>query len=59
MKPYTKTYYKFFGYPLDENAYVPCEICNNRAVDINHIIPRSRRPDLLNDIINLMANCRS
>lgn len=56
MKKYTKVYLKFFGYCVDD--FIPCEICNSKAVDIHHIENRSHRKDLENDINNLMALCR-
>lgn len=56
MKPYTKVYMDFFGYGIQD--YVPCEICQNRCVDVHHILTRKRRPDLINDINNLMGLCR-
>jgi hypothetical protein len=57
LKPYTKTYYNAFGYSLTD--YVCCELCGATAVDISHIHAKGRRPDLKNEICNLMAMCRS
>jgi 5-methylcytosine-specific restriction endonuclease McrA len=56
MKSYTKIYLNHFGFGIED--FVPCEICGNRAVDIHHIIARSRDKSLINDITNLMALCR-
>lgn len=56
MKPYTKTYLKFFGYHVPEE--IMCEYCGSRAADIHHLTPRSLRKDLVNKIDNLMALCR-
>ena len=56
MKKYVRVYLDHFGYC--ESDFIPCEICQNRAVDIHHILSRKRRPDLINAIINLMALCR-
>lgn len=56
MKPYTQVYLNHFGYSTAD--FIPCEICDSRAVDIHHIEARSKRKDLLNDINNLMALCR-
>jgi len=56
MKNYTKTYYQFFKYDLCD--FIPCEICGKNSTDIHHILARSQRKDLENDIINLMAVCR-
>lgn len=57
MKNYTKTYLDYFG--LTTADFIPCEICGQKAVDIHHIEPRSQKKDLENNIINLMALCRS
>lgn len=57
MKPYVKTYFKYFGY--DESSFISCECgCGRKAVDIHHIEPRSRRKDLFNKIENLAALSR-
>ncbi len=57
MKSYTQVYLNYFGYsPAD---FIPCEVCEAKAVDIHHIEARSKRKDLLNDITNLMALCRT
>jgi len=57
MKAHTKLYLDFFGY--DTNEFIPCEICNSKAVDIHHIEARgmggTNQPE---DINNLMALCR-
>jgi len=58
MKPYTKTYLKYFGYPEDPDSFIPCEACGAKSVDIHHLTPRSLRKDLINKIDNLMALCR-
>lgn len=57
MKSYTKEYLKYFGYGLED--FIPCEICNSKAVDIHHIEARSKHKNLLNNIDNLMALCRN
>ena len=58
MKPHTKKYFNYFGY--DVTDFIPCEICEKKAVDINHIKPRgmggSKKMD---NIENLMALCRN
>jgi len=57
MKNYTKIYLKYFGYAQDD--YVPCEVCDNRAVDIHHIEARGMGGSKDKDLIeNLMALCR-
>jgi 5-methylcytosine-specific restriction endonuclease McrA len=57
MKPYTKTYMKYFGY--DTSDFIPCEICGNNASDIHHLEPRSIAKAKENFIDNLMALCRN
>ena len=57
MKPYTKTYFAYFGYTTAD--FIPCECCNARSTDIHHVYARSIRKDLENDITNLMALCRT
>lgn len=57
MKNYTKTYYNFFKYDLCD--FIPCEICSKPATEIHHVLARSKRKDLENDITNLMAVCRN
>ncbi len=56
MKSYTKVYLKHFNY--SESDFIPCEVCERKAVDIHHIQARSGNIKLLNDITNLMALCR-
>lgn len=57
MKPYTKTYFKFFCYTIAD--FIPCEICGAKAVDIHHIWARSIKRALFDVIGNLMALCRN
>lgn len=57
MKPYIKTYLYYFDYALDD--FIQCEICGKRGSDIHHILARSIRKDLQNDIINLQCLCRA
>lgn len=60
MRSHTKIYMDHFGY--DVSDFIPCENCGARAVDIAHIIPRSKfgskRIEQRDDIHNLMALCR-
>jgi hypothetical protein len=57
MKKYVKTYLDYFGY--DETSWIPCEMCGQTAVDINHIDARGMGGSKLKDNIeNLMAMCR-
>ena len=59
MKPYTKTYMRFFGYTIAD--WIQCEIpdCGGKAVDIHHIWARSIVSELFDSIPNLMGLCRS
>jgi 5-methylcytosine-specific restriction endonuclease McrA len=57
MKNHTKVYFKHFGY--DVSDFIPCEICNAKAVDIHHINARGMGGSEKDDINNLMALCRS
>lgn len=47
----------YFGF--DESDFIPCEVCQQRAVDIHHIESRgmggTSKPDVIE---NLMALCR-
>lgn len=58
MKIHTQIYLDYFGIN-EEDPFIPCEICGNRAVDIHHIESRgmggNKKKD---DIENLMALCR-
>lgn len=55
MQKHTKIYLNYFGY----YDYVPCEICNRKAVDIHHIECRGIGGAKNKDTIeNLMALCR-
>lgn len=56
MKSYTKVYFGYFK--IDPGDFVPCEICGSIGKDIHHIQARSKRRDLLNDIVNIMCLCR-
>ncbi len=59
MKAHTKIYLDYFGYTTAD--FIPCEICEAQAVDINHIKARGMGgdPQGKKDVIeNLMAMCR-
>lgn len=62
MQNHTKVYYEYFNYIPGE--YIECEIpgCGCQAVDIHHIIPRSKfgskRKDEQDDPKNLIGLCR-
>jgi hypothetical protein len=53
MTPHAKIYMKHFDYKSDE--FIPCEICNNKSVDIHHIHGRGKDKNVIE---NLMALCR-
>jgi len=57
MQKYTKVYFDYFDLTIAD--FVPCEICGAKSTEIHHILNRSHRKDLENDITNLMAVCRS
>lgn len=62
MKKYVRLYYDFFDYPYDPDYPVQCEICMQRAVEINHIDARKMGGRPKNDmdfIENLMGTCRA
>ena len=56
MKRHTKIYMKYFSYIADD--FIPCEVCNSRAVDIHHIKARGMGGSDMDRIENLMAVCR-
>ena len=58
MKNHTKVYFKEMGY--DKTDFIPCEVCQQKAVDIHHINSRGMGGTKKNDTVeNLMAVCRS
>lgn len=66
MKNHTKVYLQKMGF--DETEYIPCEVCQDPAVDIHHLIGRgsggtgrNRIREVKNTkdyIENLVALCR-
>ena len=57
MKKHTKIYLDYFGY--DTSDFIPCEICQAKAVDIHHIDCRGMGGSKDKDTIeNLQALCR-
>lgn len=57
MQKHTKIYLEYFGY--DESDFIPCEICQAKAVDIHHIDAKGMGGRKSMDVIeNLMAVCR-
>lgn len=57
MKNHTRVYMRHFGGDCGE--FVPCEICENPAVDVHHIDARGMGgSDEKDHIDNLMGLCR-
>lgn len=60
MQTHVKNYFDSLG--LDTSSYVECEVCQSPAVDIHHIIPRSKfgkkTKDKQDHPSNLIALCR-
>ena len=57
MKKHTKLYLESFNY--DTSDFIPCEICEAKAVDIHHIDARGMGGSDKDNIDNLMALCRN
>jgi len=58
MKKHTKVYLQAMGY--DVTDFIPCEVCQSKAVDIHHIEARGMGGSKTADTIeNLMALCRA
>jgi len=58
VKNHTKVYLKGMGY--DTTDFIPCEVCQAKAVDIHHIESRGMGGSKHADTIeNLMALCRT
>lgn len=60
MQNHVKVYFDHFGYGIDDR--IACECCGGVAVEIHHIVPRSKfgkKMKWLQDLItNLVALCR-
>jgi 5-methylcytosine-specific restriction endonuclease McrA len=60
MQPHIVNYHKALGYSFTD--YIGCECCASKAVDIHHIIPRSKfgskRKAEQDHANNLVALCR-
>jgi uncharacterized protein with PIN domain len=57
MKKHTKIYLQALGYDITD--WIPCEICDAKAVDIHHIDARGMGGSKSADRIeNLMGLCR-
>ncbi len=58
MKKHTKIYLNHFGYTTAD--FIPCEVCQSKAIDIHHIECRGMGGIKSKDTIeNLMALCRN
>lgn len=57
MKKHTKLYLNTLGYGTSD--FIPCEICEAKAVDIHHIDARGMGGSDKDNIDNLMALCRN
>jgi 5-methylcytosine-specific restriction endonuclease McrA len=58
MRKHTKVYLQAMGYDITD--FIPCEICQSKAVDIHHIESRGMGGSKTADTIeNLMALCRT
>ena len=60
MQPHIRNYLQSRGY--DESDVILCEVCGDVAVDIHHIVPRSKfgskRKKEQDDPSNLIGVCR-
>ena len=57
MKKHTQIYMKAMKYDIHD--FIPCEVCDSKAVDIHHIEARGMGGTKEQDVIeNLMALCR-
>lgn len=57
MKKHTKIYMDWFGYGPED--FIPCEVCERKAVDCHHINARGMGGSKNKDLItNLQALCR-
>mgnify|MGYP003111724334 FL=1 len=62
MQNHTKVYMDFFGY--SETCFVPCEMCQDRAVDIHHLTKQSKfgskkEKDYIENLIALCRDCHN
>ena len=61
MQKHTQIYLQGMGYKTTD--FVPCEVCGSQAVDIAHIVARSKfcskRKQDQDHITNLCAMCRN
>lgn len=55
MTPHVKIYMDYFDYGMDD--FVPCEVCNKKAVDVHHINGRGPGKDEINNLMGLCRKC--
>jgi 5-methylcytosine-specific restriction endonuclease McrA len=56
MQNHTKVYMNFFYYGVED--FVPCEMCEAKAVDIHHIEKRNKtKNDYIENLIGLCRDC--
>ena len=57
MKKHTKIYLDYFGF--NDTDFIPCEVCQSKAVDIHHIDNKGMGGSKTKDYIeNLISLCR-
>ena len=57
MKRHVKIYLDYFGYGIDD--FVPCELCNKKAIDIHHVMGRGKGKDVISNLMALCRNCHN
>ena len=57
MQKHVKVYFKHFGY--GEQSFVPCEVCQSKAVDIHHIHGRGKNKDIIQNLVALCRTCHN
>jgi hypothetical protein len=56
MKNHTKVYMNFFNYV--EQDFIPCEMCNSKAVDVHHLERRNKtKNDYIENLVGLCRDC--
>jgi 5-methylcytosine-specific restriction endonuclease McrA len=60
MQKHTRNYLDAMGYDPDD--FIPCELCQQKSVDIHHVVSRShfgsKNKDAQDNPDNLVALCR-
>ena len=58
MKNHTKVYMNFFNYV--EQDFIPCEMCNSKAVDVHHLERRNKtKNDYIENLVGLCRDCHN